>query len=190
MFTAREVAALADVTVRAVDKAVEEKVLFNIRAPGASGRRMLPLYAVPYAAIVARLPVTLSLTAKRNLARTLGQRPIGRMTTESLEIAPAITVDVPALVGRDLAVRAERYGQSRDEMIEANPEIMGGTPVLRGTRITVYAVLGRLDGGDNIEDILADYPNLTRESVETAVLYARTHPLVGRPGGRPWTKAA
>jgi uncharacterized protein (DUF433 family) len=189
-FTAREVAALADVTVRAVDKAIEEKVLAGIRKSGVRGRRMLPLYAVPYAAIVARLPVTLSLTAKRNLARTLGQLPTGRMTTEPLEIAPAVTVDVPALVGRDLAERAERYGRSRDDHIEVNPGIMGGTPVLRGTRITVYAVLGRLDGCDSVEDILADYPNLTRESVETAVLYARTHPFVGRPGGRPWATAA
>lgn len=189
-FTAREVAALADVTVRAVDKALEEKVLVGIRKPGARGRRMLPLYAVPYAAIVARLPVSLSLTAKRSLARALGQLPTGRMTTEPLEIAPAVMVDVPALVGRDLAERAERYGRSRDDDIEMNPEIMGGTPVLRGTRITVYAVLGRINGGDSVDDILADYPNLTRESVETATLYARTHPFVGRPGGRPWANAA
>jgi uncharacterized protein (DUF433 family) len=189
-FTAREVAALADVTVRAVDKAIEEKVLVGIRKSGARGRRMLPLYAVPYAAIVARLPVSLSLTAKRHLAQTLGQLPTGRMTTEPLEIAPAVTVDVPTLVGRDLAERAERYGRSRDDDIEVNPEIMGGTPVLRGTRITVYAVLGRIDGGDSVDNVLADYPNLTRESVETAILYARTHPFVGRPGGRPWANPA
>jgi len=187
-FTSREVAALADVPVRAVDKAIEEKVLLGIRRPGGRGRRMLPLYAVPYTAIVARLPITLSLAAKRNLAHLLGELPAGRMTTESLEVARAVMVDVPALVGRDLAERAERYGQSRDDYIEENPEIMGGTPILRGTRISVYAVLGRLNDGDNIEDILADNPHLSREAVETAALYARTHPFVGRPGGRPWAK--
>jgi uncharacterized protein (DUF433 family) len=189
-FTAREVAALADVPVRAVDKAIEEKVLLGIRRPGAGGRRMLPLHAVPYAAIVARLPITLSLATKRNLARTLGGLPAGRMTTEPMEIAPAVTVDIPALVGRDLAERAARYGQSRDDHIELNPDVMGGTPVLRGTRMTVYAVLGRIDGGDSVDDILADNPHLTREAVETAALYARTHPFVGRPGGRPWARAA
>lgn len=189
-FTAREVAALANVPVRAVDKAIEEKVLLGIRRPGAGGRRMLPLHAVPYAAIVARLPITLSLATKRNLARTLGGLPAGRMTTEPMEIAPAVTVDIPALVGRDLAERAARYGQSRDDHIELNPDVMGGTPVLRGTRMTVYAVLGRIDGGDSVDDILADNPHLTREAVETAALYARTHPFVGRPGGRPWARAA
>lgn len=139
---------------------------------------------------MARLPVTLSLAAKRDLARTLGNRRPDRMAAEPLEVAPAVTVDLSALVGPDLAERAARYSQARDDYIEINPDIMGGTPVLRGTRITVYSVLGRLDGGDSTDDILEDYPNLTREAIETAALYARTHPIVGRPGGRPWAKAA
>ena len=187
-FSAREVAELANVSLRAVDKAIEEKVLAGIRAGGR--RRMLPLHAVPYAAIMARLPVTLSLTAKRNLARTLGERCADRMTADSLEIAPAVTVDLPALVGPDPAERAARYGRAREDHIAVDPDIMAGTPVLRGTRMTVYSVLGRLNGGDSIEDIVDDNPHLTREAVETAALYARTHPIVGRPGGRPWAKAA
>lgn len=187
-FSAREVAELANVPVRAVDKAIEEKVLVGIRAGTRGRRRMLPLHAVPYAAIVARLPLTLSLSAKRDLARTLGKRSAARMTAEPLEIAPAVMVDVPALVGPDLAERAARYGRAREDLIEIDLDIMGGTPVLRGTRMTVYSVLGRLNGGDSIDDILADNPHLTREAVETAALYARTHPLVGRPGGRPWAK--
>jgi len=189
-FSAREVAELANVPVRAVDKAIEEKVLAGIRKGARGRRRMLPLHAVPYAAIVARLPVMLSLAAKRDLARTLGERSAERMTAEPLEIAPAVTVDVPALVGSDLAERAVRYSKARDDHVEINPDIMGGTPVLRGTRMTVYSVLGRFNDGESIDDILDDNPHLTREAVETAALYARTHPIVGRPGGRPWTKAA
>lgn len=189
-FSAREVAELANVPVRAVDKAIEEKVLAGVRSGTRGRRRMLPLHAVPYAAIVARLPVTLSLAAKRDLARALGRRSVARMTSEPLEIAPAVTVDVPALVGSDLAERAARYSRAREDHIEVDPDIMGGTPVLRGTRMTVYSVLGRLEGGDSIDDLLEDNPHLTREAVETAALYARTHPLVGRPGGRPWAKTA
>lgn len=189
-FSAREVAELANVPIRAVDKAIEEKVLAGIRAGARGRRRMLPLHAVPYAAIVARLPLTLSLETKRYLARALGNRSSAQMTTEPLEIAPAVTVDVSALVGSDLAERAERYGKAREDFVEINPDIMGGTPVLRGTRITVYSVLGRLEGGDSVDDVLEDNPDLTREAVETAALYARTHPIVGRPGGRPWAKAA
>ena len=65
--------------------------------------------------------------------------------------------------------------------IDINPDIMGGTPVLRGTRITVYSVLGRLDGGDSVAEILEDNPHLTREAVETAARYARTHRIIGLP---------
>jgi len=189
-FCSREVAALADVSVRSVDKAIEERVLAGIRAKARGRRRMLPLHAVPYAAIVTRLPVTLSLATKRDLVRRLSERPVASMTSEPLEIAPAVVVDIPALVGSDLAERAERYSKAREDHIVTDPEIMGGTPVLRGTRMTVYSVLGRLEGGDSVEDILDDNPHLSREAIETAALYARTHPLVGRPGGRPWAKAA
>ena len=190
-FTTREVAELANVPVRAVDKAIEEKVLTGIRGGGARGKRqMLPLHAVPYAAIVSKLSVTLSREAKRNLAKTLGGRPASRMTSEPLDLEPSLTVDVPTLVGGDLAERAARYGRAREDHIEENADIMGGTPVIRGTRMTVYSVLGRLDHGDSIGDILDDNPHLSREAVETAALYARTHPLRGRPGGRPWAKAA
>ena len=189
-FSSREVAALADVSVRSVDKAIEERVLAGIRAKARGRRRMLPLHAVPYAAIVTRLPVTLSLATKRDLVRRLSERPVASMTSEPLEIAPAVVVDIPALVGSDLAARAECYSKAREDHIVTDPEIMGGTPVLRGTRMTVYSVLGRLEGGDSVEDILDDNPHLSREAIETAALYARTHPLVGRPGGRPWAKAA
>jgi len=72
--------------------------------------------------------------------------------------------------------------------IVVDEEIKGGTPVIRGTRMTVYAVLGRVDHGETIDDILADNPDLTREALEAAIIYARSHPLVGRPGGRPWAK--
>jgi uncharacterized protein (DUF433 family) len=171
-----------------VDKALEEKVLAAVRTAGR--RRMFPLHAVPYTAIVARLPITLSLAAKRDLAKALGRRSPASMTAEPLEIAPAVTVDLPALVGSDLAEKAVRYQEAREDHITVDPEIMGGTPVIRGTRMTVYSVLGKIDGGDSIDDILSDNPHLTREAIETAALYARTHPIMGRPGGRPWAKAA
>jgi uncharacterized protein (DUF433 family) len=70
---------------------------------------------------------------------------------------------------------------SSEYYIEINPDIMGGTPVLRGSRMTVYSVLGRLDGGDSVDDILEDNPHLTRKAVEIAAHYARTHPIIGLP---------
>ena len=55
--------------------------------------------------------------------------------------------------------------------------------------MTVYSVLGRVEHGDTIDDILAENPDLLRPVVEAAMTYARTHPFVERPGGRPWASA-
>ena len=190
-FTTREVAELAAVPVRTSDKAVEENVLTGIRRIRMSGkeRRLLPLHAVPYAAIIKRLSIKLALSEKRRLSRALAARSTARMTSEPLEIAAAVSIDVPRLVGGDLAARASDYARARDKWIEVNPDILGGTPVIRETRISVHALRGRIEGGESVELILEDYPELSREAIETALLYARSHPLVGRPGGRPWKKA-
>jgi uncharacterized protein (DUF433 family) len=79
---------------------------------------------------------------------------------------------------------------TRDAWIVVDEKIKGGTAVIRGTRMTVYSVLGRIEHGDSVNDVLADNPDLSRVAIEAAIVYARTHPLMGRPGGRPWADAA
>jgi uncharacterized protein (DUF433 family) len=51
------------------------------------------------------------------------------------------------------------------ERIEINPEIMGGKPVIRGTRIPVETVLRKLGAGMTIDAVLADHPRLTRADI-------------------------
>lgn len=184
-FTAREVARLANVTVRSVNKAVEDKIVIRIKRKG-SNRFALPLHAVPYVAVVDRLSIPLTLEKKRKLIKTFKGRRISEMTSTPIEIAPSVTVDVAQLVGSDIGERAEAYARAKERLIERNPDILGGTPVIRGTRMSVYAVLGRLNDGDTIEAILEDNPALDKDMVETAITFARTNPMVGRPGGRPW----
>jgi len=52
--------------------------------------------------------------------------------------------------------------------------------------MTVYSVLGRLQDGDSIDDLTTDNPDVPREAFEAAAIFARAHPLRGRPSGRPW----
>jgi uncharacterized protein (DUF433 family) len=59
------------------------------------------------------------------------------------------------------------------ERIDINPQVMLGKPVIRGTRITVEIILEKLAAASPIEEILEDYPSLTREDVFAAVAYAR-----------------
>ena len=56
-----------------------------------------------------------------------------------------------------------------------------------GTRMTVYSILGRIEHGDTVEDVLADNPDLRREAIEAAIIYARTHPLLEHQAGKPWS---
>src|ERR1700719_4515010 len=58
------------------------------------------------------------------------------------------------------------------ERIEINPEIMGGKPVIRGTRIPVETVLRKLGAGMTAEAILADHPRLTRDDILAAQSFA------------------
>ena len=56
--------------------------------------------------------------------------------------------------------------------IEINPKVILGKPV-RGTRITVELILEKLAAGVPIEEILQDYPRLSRLDVLAAIAYAR-----------------
>ncbi|MGO8866996.1 MAG: DUF433 domain-containing protein [Alphaproteobacteria bacterium] len=58
------------------------------------------------------------------------------------------------------------------ERIEINPEIMGGKPVICGTRIPVELVLRKLGAGMTADAILADHPKLTLEDIRAAQAFA------------------
>jgi uncharacterized protein (DUF433 family) len=58
------------------------------------------------------------------------------------------------------------------DRIMVQPDICNGKPVIRGTRITVQTVLEFLAAGDSVEDVLEEYPSLTREDVRACLDYA------------------
>jgi uncharacterized protein (DUF433 family) len=55
--------------------------------------------------------------------------------------------------------------------IETNPAVLGGKPVIAGTRIGVDLILEKIGDGESIDEILRDYPRLSREQVLTAIRY-------------------
>ena len=57
------------------------------------------------------------------------------------------------------------------QLIESNPAIMMGKPVVVGTRVTVELILEKLGAGETIEQILQAHPRLTRESVLAAIAF-------------------
>ncbi|MBF0238902.1 MAG: DUF433 domain-containing protein [SAR324 cluster bacterium] len=57
-------------------------------------------------------------------------------------------------------------------LIHADPKIMMGKPVIRGTRITVELILEKLAMGESFEQILEEHPGLTRPSIYAALSFA------------------
>mgnify|MGYP001069543306 CR=1 FL=1 len=57
------------------------------------------------------------------------------------------------------------------ERIIIDPATMGGKPVIRGTRIPVDLILRLLAQGTSLEDLMEDYPHLTKEDISAALLY-------------------
>lgn len=53
-----------------------------------------------------------------------------------------------------------------------NPEVLSGKPVIKGTRIPVYLILELLAAGMSVDDVLEEYPELTREDIQAALEYA------------------
>jgi uncharacterized protein (DUF433 family) len=60
------------------------------------------------------------------------------------------------------------------ERIVVNPNIYGGKPCIRGTRIAVYMILELLEDGLSFEEIIRDYyPHITKEDIRACLEYAR-----------------
>jgi uncharacterized protein (DUF433 family) len=68
-----------------------------------------------------------------------------------------------------------------DEVNVKDPDILGGTPVFRGTRVPFQALLDYLQGGQNLDEFLDDFPTVTREAAIASLELAKEF-LVGQLG--------
>jgi uncharacterized protein (DUF433 family) len=59
-----------------------------------------------------------------------------------------------------------------ESRIVIDPTICNGRPIISGTRITAQTILEFLGTGDTIEDVLAEYPTLTREDILAVIRYS------------------
>ena len=57
-------------------------------------------------------------------------------------------------------------------LIESNPKVMMGKPVIKGTRLTVELILEKLAAGETFEQMLDAYPRLTPQAIYAALRFA------------------
>ena len=60
-----------------------------------------------------------------------------------------------------------------NDLVQSDPSILMGKPVVAGTRVTVELILEKLSEGETIEQILEAHPRLTREGVLAALNFAQ-----------------
>lgn len=60
----------------------------------------------------------------------------------------------------------------RFEHISVNPKICHGAPAFKGTRIPLHLILDLLSAGETVENIIKNYPRLTRKHILEALTYA------------------
>jgi uncharacterized protein (DUF433 family) len=90
-----------------------------------------------------------------------------------------LTIDLAPFVRRTKE-RMERLGAAR-EIAVSDPDVLGGAPVVRGTRVPVHDVAASVAAGIPMDRILAAYPSLDADKIDLAAIYAEANPARGRP---------
>ncbi len=90
-----------------------------------------------------------------------------------------LTIDLAPFIRR----ADERMAQlaAARALVVRDPEILGGAPVIRGTRVPAYDVAASVAEGVPMAQLLSAYPSLNERQVRLAALYAEANPVRGRP---------
>lgn len=180
-YTVTEAGAILDLPVRVVNRVIDRELPRSVmvRKPP---RRLLSdsglMCLVVRKDIAPQTPVKL----RKSLFKEIARHP----DRTNLDITNFLRVDL-LNARKALRNRLERYRKNL-ALIETSDDVLGGEPHFRNTRISVFAILGLLKRGAKAEELLEDYPRLTKEMIEAARLYARARPRRGRPV-RPFWRA-
>ena len=178
LFTPTEAAVLTGLPLKAVNNAIDKKTVSAVA--GEEGGRLLDARAL------------VSLTLERRLADRFAPE-LRRQVFDALAEAPRNVVSLDGgLVKIDLREPRRELATSLRELrrarrlVVSDPEIMGGDPVFRGTRVPVHMVAELVAQGSTQAELLEGYPRLTAEMIRLAPVYAAAYPLRGRPRNQPW----
>lgn len=184
LLTRREAAEIGRVPLKAVDKAIEQGVVKPRRS---AGKPLLPPHEVALLVLLRQLDIQLPIKAKKQLRNWfvhLGADAVGSEFALSEALRVALTPEAAEAIGR-----ADEYARLRDQYIEQNPTMMGGEPVIRGTRVPVRTVAGLIEQGESRKVMREDYPHVPEAAYPIAVLWAHANPRRGRPAP-PWRPTA
>jgi uncharacterized protein (DUF433 family) len=177
LLTRNEIAEIAGVSVNAVNKALEQRVA---KARRQRGRTLLAADEAAALALLSELPVNLSIKLKGEVRDWIVKRSPAE--AEEFELSRALRIAMTENAA-DVGKRAFDYVRMREKYVEAEPGRMGGTPVIRGTRVPVRTLAQLVESEESRAALKEDYPHIPEEAYGVAVLWARGNPRRGRPAG-------
>ena len=182
LFTLAEAAVLTRLSLKAVNNAIDKNMVPAVvrSGTGASGR-LLDQRALLALALEYRLASRFFPELRRRLFDALVASP--RKAVLSLDEG-LVKVDLQE-PRRDLAASLRALRRARS-LVVTDPEILGGEPVFRGTRVPVHSIAAMLEQGSTEAEILKAYPRITAEMIRLAPGYVQAYPIRGRPRSQPW----
>jgi uncharacterized protein (DUF433 family) len=177
LMTANEAASVTGVPLRQVHRIIDAGLLGAAVKRDNKARLLAPkgLVGLKLAHDTADV---LTLQGRRTVVATSIRSPRQSMIRADMIVVDARPAAKTVRSGLSLLAKAR-------SMVSATPEVLGGTPVFKGTRIPVHDIADMLANGDRPAAIVKAYPQLDAERVRLASIYAQAYPARGRPRTKP-----
>jgi uncharacterized protein (DUF433 family) len=177
-YTVAEAAFVVDADHRFINREIDAHVVAPSNSGTGSGARLVARSSLLYFAAVRDVRTTLDTGARKDIyRRVLDAVAQGRPDIEFGAFRASIQELTMAIQPRLGPVDALR------DAISIHPDIGGGEPVLKGTRLKVRVLADMVSQGVTADEIHAEF-DVSKEFVNLAVLYDRLYPRRGRPPTR------
>jgi uncharacterized protein (DUF433 family) len=191
LFTVNEAAAIAEISPETIRTALEKRSVTpsHRQRTGKAVRHHFSAGDVLLVKVLSEFPFPLSKQDKQSLAQVLvgGERHSAHWSLRGSDLvyrSGEMLLSVECKTVRrtlDKNLAAYRWGKRR---IVSSPDVLGGEPVFRGTRIPVQHVASLFRKGTSEPEIAEDFPGLSARDLAYARLVARLGEKPGRPRKR------
>lgn len=179
LYSPSEAAALSGVAIKAVNNAIDKRIVRAVRmSPAKSGRatpRALSEGDLLRLKLWYEVGDILSQERRERLFAAIEERPSAR----HVKADNLLIIDV-AEARKEIAARTREL-TAAEAAIVRDKQVMGGEPVFKGTRIPVRLIAAMLDEGASEVEILDGYPALDSRALTLAKIWVAAHPRRGRP---------
>ncbi len=173
-FTPAQAAALADVPEPEVRKELEYHVLPKATPP------RLSFAALVYLQAKTRMGIELTVNDRVALFKKVEGALSRKGRVSSVEVSDLLKLNISPVVTK-LRHRLSHFQAWERKRVVSNPDVLGGEPVFKGTRLAVRHVGGMLERGESEKNIRSDYRELSKDDLAFSRLFVRAYPRVGRP---------